>query len=329
MSILVTGIGGHIGSNVARMLMEAGNEVVGVDVVAPGPHSVIAGFAGKLTLVQGSVTDLAFLLNVVRERRVESVLHTAVIQAEHADARPLEAIRVNIEGTLNVLEAARIAGLRRVVCCSSSAAAGEHRGRPLPKSLKESDIDWPFPSVYALTKHTNEGQVHLYRRLYGVDAMACRPARVWGPGYNRWDLAPPVELLVRNAVAGKPILLQEGGDTLLDYTYVKDLAAGLIRALKVGSTKSAVFNLSGGRLVSLFEIAAVLRTVFPDQAIEVGPGQVDLSSLRSAGSGGYRMALRPAFDVSLARAELGYQPEYCIERGIPAYVAWLRNREYL
>lgn len=329
MSILITGIGGHIASNAARMLIEDGETVVGLDVARPGPHTVIGDMAEKFTLAIGSVADLAFLLNVVRDHGVEAIIHAAVVQAEFANARPEEAIRVNIVGTLNVLEAARILKLRKVVCCSSSSVAGEHRGRPLDNPLTETDIDWPYPSMYALTKLANEGQVHLYRTLYGVDAVACRPSRVWGPGYNRWDLAPPIEVLVRDAVAGKPIRLAKGGDTRIDYTFVKDVAGGLIRALRAGRTRSAVFNMSGGKLVSLAEVAGALRHAVPDVPIEIGPGDLEPAALSSSGSAGYRIALRPALDGTAARDELGYRPAYGIDKGIPAYVAWLKARTYL
>ena len=125
MSILVTGIGGHIGSNIARMLMEDNEEVVGFDIAPPGPHTVIAKMADKIPCVCGRIEDLAFVLNTVRAHKVESIVHTAAIIAQYANERPLESVRVNIEGTINVLEAARILNLKRVVCCTSSSVSGE------------------------------------------------------------------------------------------------------------------------------------------------------------------------------------------------------------
>lgn len=328
MTILITGIGGHICSNVARMLIEEGEDVVGLDVAAPGSHSVLFDLAGRYGFVPGTITDLALLMNIVREHKVTAIIHGAVIQAEFANSRPLEATRVNIEGTLNVLEAARIWGLRKVVCCSSSSAGGEHKGRPLSHPTRENEIDLPLPTIYGLTKLTNEGQVHLYRTLYNVDAVACRPSRVWGPGYARFDLAPPIELLLREAFNGRAIRLGQGADTLIDYTFVKDIAGGLIRALRTDRTASTVFNMSSGRLVSLATVGEKLSELFPDVPIEIGPGEVDMAALNPHG-GGYRMALRPAMDISRAQNELGYHIAYGIDKGLPAYATWLRERRYL
>lgn len=328
MSILITGIAGHIGSNVARMLIEEGEKVVGVDVARPGPHTVIAGMEDRYSFHAGSVADLSLLLAVMKEHRVGRVLHTAVVQAEFANARPIEAIRVNIEGTQNVIEAAKLLELKKVVCCSSSSAGGEHQGRPLDQAIEERDIDWPVPSIYALTKVSIEGLVALAHRLYGVDAIACRPSRVWGPGYARFDIAPPVELLLHRAMAGEPIRLENGGDTGIDYTYVKDLAKGFIQALRSGKTESTVFNLSTGRLVSLFEVGKVMQQSFPDLEISIGPGELDMSAFTQGAGRSYRVAVRPALDVSRAKREFGYAPRFGIENGIADYVAWLRDRRY-
>lgn len=324
MTILVTGAAGHIGSNAVRMLLDAGKAVVAFDRRPPGPDSVIAGMDDRVAWVYGSIDDLPLLLNAIKKHKVDGIIHGAAIIAQHANARPLECVRTNIEGTINVLEAARIMDLKRVVCCTSSSVAGEHKDTSLAVALKETDLDLPYTSMYAASKLMNELHVHLYRQLYGVDAVACRPARVWGPGFDRWDLAIPIELLVRDAVAGKPIRIEQGGDTAIDYTYVKDHCQGLIQALEAKPTKNCVFNLSSGKLVSMFEVTDVLKRVFPKLEISVGPGQ-----LGDAKGGGYRVAVRPAFDISRAKDELKYEPQYGIEKGIPAYVAWLTERKYL
>ncbi len=322
MSILVTGAAGFIGSNVVRMLVEEGAEVVGYDVARPGSHRVNAKMLDKISFVSGSVADLPLLLNTINKHKVEGIIHTAAIMGKEADDSPLQCVQANIEGTINVLEAVRILKLRRAVCCSSSSVAGDQEGRSLSSSLKETDFDLPYNSMYAVSKLANEGHIHLYRKLFGVDAIACRPARVWGPGLIQ--LRHSIGRMVTDAVAGKPIKMANGGDTKIDYTFVKDHARGLIQAFHVKPTKNYVFNMSGGRLVSVFEIADVLRGIFPKLPIEVGPGEIG-----AVVADGYKSAVRPAFDITRAKEELGYNPQYGIEKGIPAWVAWLKEEKYI
>jgi nucleoside-diphosphate-sugar epimerase len=336
MSILVTGAAGFIGSNVARMLVEDGQDVVGLGSSGPRPDSVIAEIAEKIPFVAGRIEDLAFLLNVIREHNVEGIIHCAALRGGLTNMRPTECVRVNIEGTINMLEAARILKLKRVVCLSSAGVAGDHIGRSLPLPLKEEELDLQYGSMYQVSKLANELHVSLYRKRFNVDAVACRPCKVWGPGSNPWeDKIPdpgkkrkdPVALavLVQDAVAGRPIKLETGGDTTIDYTYIKDHARGLIQALQAKPTKSSVFNLSGGKPVSVFQITEVLKRVFPKLPIEVGPGHVgEVASLAN-----WERVVRPANDVTRAKEEFGYNPQYGIEKGIPAYAAWLQERKYL
>ncbi|MFC1970485.1 NAD-dependent epimerase/dehydratase family protein [Chloroflexota bacterium] len=324
MSILVTGVSGLIGSNVARMLVEEDKKVIGFDVASPGPHTVIAGMAEKIPFIYGNVFDLALLLNVVKWHKVEGIIHTAALHTFDVDSQPLEGTRINIEGTLNVLEAARIFNLKRVVCCSSASVTGVQQDRPMESNMKESDLDLPYGSMYPISKLTNELHVHVYREKFGVSAIICRPARVWGPGFNRWEGALPIATMIRDAVEGRPIKLDSGGNTGFDFTYVRDVARGLIQALEVNTTKSCVFNLSSGRLFTLSQIADFLRKEFPDLPIEIGSGK-----MARILTSGYHIATKPAFDITRAREELGYDPQYGLKKGIPAYIAWIKEGKYI
>ena len=141
MSILVTGSSGGIGGNVVRMLLEAGEEVVGFDVAPPGPGSVAADVADHFPLVLGSVTDLACLMRAAQHHGVEGIIHMAAMLFLGLEWRTHEMVRVNIEGTVNVLEATRLLGLPKMVyqflLCGRSASrpfSARARGRRLTSS---------------------------------------------------------------------------------------------------------------------------------------------------------------------------------------------------
>ncbi len=154
MSVLVTGGNGLIGANIVRILTEIhGDDVVIVDASPDlAEHSVLTDVADRVKYVQGSVTDLAFLLRVIKEHKVTDVVHGAAIIAGAAARRPTEALEVNILGTVNVLEASRIEGLRRVVAISSSAVMGDPEDLNTPR--KEDDSMLPAVGIDPISKLT-------------------------------------------------------------------------------------------------------------------------------------------------------------------------------
>ena len=323
MSIMVTGSSGGIGGNVVRMLLEAGEEVVGFDVAPPGPGSVAADVANRFPLVLGSVTDMACLIRAAQHYSVEGIIHMAAMLPGGFEWRTQEMVRVNIEGTVNVLEATRVLGLPKLVCTSSYSAAGLHPdlSRPVPE---DGGSQLPLHTIYATTKLAAEGICYRYREDVGVDVRIVRPASVYGPGLYRPDPGRVVDSILNELLAGRDVHVAHGSDAPLDYTYVVDEARGIIQAYEAKSTQSWIFNISFGQHRTLGQIVEVMRREFPERTIDVGPGP--WAGLDGKGSLSMH---RPPSDSSRAREELGYAPQYDIDRAIPAYVRWLRNREYV
>src|SRR5260370_37475362 len=155
MAVLVPGAAGNIGSNIVRTLLSEGEQVVGYDAVPPPPYSVVYPLLRNFPLVLGSVVDLALLLNTIKQHKVQDVIHLAAIMLG-AKERPGETVQVNVMGTLNVLEAGRILGLRRVICTSSFAAAGA-TGKAQSTLIPEPEYSLPVNArdgiaPYASTK---------------------------------------------------------------------------------------------------------------------------------------------------------------------------------
>lgn len=330
MTVLVTGGTGFIGSNVARILVtEHDEKVVVLDIRGrpSDPGSPVAALGDQIKYVIGSITDLALLMHVIKDQHVDAVVNGAALLGQAAAMRPVEALTINVIGTAHVLEAGRIHGLRRVVQVSSSAVMGAPED--LSKPRKEEEVVIPLNGIYPLSKFADEQLVNTYRQLYGVDSVAVRPRTVYGPGAYP-GTPTPVKNLVEAACRGEDIVLESGSDTQFELSYVKDIARGIIKALYLSERPPYhVYNLSYGQNVKLAVAVEALRGLFPALRIEVGAGLWQ----GVAATGGqrdliYRSLQRPPQDISRAYLDLGYVPAWPVERAIPDYVRWLKERAY-
>jgi nucleoside-diphosphate-sugar epimerase len=330
MTVLVTGGTGFIGSNVARILVtEHDEKVVVLDVRdrPSDPASPVAALGDQIKYVIGSITDLALLMHVIKDHHVDAVVNGAALLGQAAATRPVEALTINVIGTAHVLEAARIHGLRRVVQVSSSAVMGAPED--LSKPRKEEEVVIPLNGIYPLSKFADEQLVNTYRQLYGVDSVAVRPRTVYGPGAYP-GTPTPVKNLVEAACRGEDIVRESGSDTQFELSYVKDIARGIIKALNLPERPPYhVYNLSYGQNVKLAVALETLRGLFPALRIEVGAGL--LQGVAATGDQRdliYRSLQRPPQDISRACLDLGYVPVWPVERAIPDYVRWLKERTY-
>lgn len=327
MSVLVTGGVGAIGSNVARYLLARGEKVVVYDRVTPrADHKVLRGFDGLLSAEVGDITDLASLLDVIRRHDVRGILHFAGMLPPHQNnLHPIEALKVNIIGTANVLEAARILGLGPVIVASAAGVMGRPKDLSTPR--KEEDVILPLAGIYPLSKLACEQLVYTYRQLFKVPATAVRPRNVYGPG-SAFRVQPLFEVVFA-AVEGQDFVRASGGDSIFDYTYIKDMARGVVQMYDAKSPANYVYNISRGKAVTMTEVFDVVQKIFPKQKIQVGPGPWE-----GVVEGGkeFELTVHPAVmppqDVTRARQDFGYDPEWDIERGIPDWIRWMRTGEY-
>jgi nucleoside-diphosphate-sugar epimerase len=327
MTVLVTGGTGAIGSNVARLLITKGKKVVLYDRVPLSPaNRVLAGFDGELKVEIGNITDMASLFDVIKRHDVRGVIHCAGMLPPHMNnLHPIEALTVNIIGTANVLEAARILGLGPVIVASAAGVMGRPKDVLTPR--KEEDVVLPLAGIYPLSKLACEQLVYTYRQLHKVDTTAVRPRNAYGPGFN-FRMQPLFEVIYA-ALDGKDFVRPSGGDSIFDYTYVKDTAAGFVQLYETKAPANYVYNLSYGKGVNMTQVIDVVKPVFPKLKIEVGPGPWE-----GVVEGGKESeltvhpAVMPVQDISRARKDFGYSPEWDIERGIPDWVRWLKTGTY-
>jgi UDP-glucuronate 4-epimerase len=316
MNFLVTGGAGFIGSHLCQRLLQGGHGVWALDDLNPfydvaikrGNLHEIEQSGQPFTFVLGDVTDPACLEQLFSSIRFDQVIHLAA----RAGVRPslLEPAlyqRVNVEGTVQVLEAARRHSVKKITLASSSSVYGINARVP----FTEGDPIFSPISPYAASKLACEALGHVYHHIYGMDVAMLRFFTVYGPR-QRPDLA--IHKFARLIEEGKSIPVFGDGSAARDYTYVTDTVDGIMACVdrKFGYE---VFNLGESQTVELSYLITLLEKALGKKAIidrqPAQPGDVPITFA----------------DISKARQRLGYRPHVKIEEGIPRFVEWFRSHK--
>jgi len=314
--ILVTGAAGFIGSTVADRLIADGHEVVGVDDLSRGTLDNLADArkaaeerAGAFAFTQADVTEPGFA-DALADARPEVVCHLAAqIDVRISVADPVLDARLNVLGTVNVLEAARRAGARKLVFTSSG---GSIYGTPerLPVS-ERAPVDPESP--YAASKVCGEVYLGTYRHLYGLQSTALALGNVYGPRQDPHGEAGVVAIFATALLQGRQAKIFGDGTATRDYVYVDDVADAFARAVGTGADGLRL-NIGTGRQTSVRELHGLV-------ADAVGaPGGPAYAAARL----GELQAI--ALDCAAAGEALGWDAATPLERGIPATVDFIRGR---
>lgn len=315
MHFLVTGGAGFIGSHVGEQLLREGHRVTVFDdlnefyppeIKRRNLEAARAAGPDRLAFVQGDLCDREALNVLFGASRFDQVIHLAA----RAGVRPslLEPAlyqRVNVEGTVNVLEAGRLNGVKKFTLASSSSVYGVNSKVP----FSESDPIFQAISPYAASKLACEALGHVYHHVYGLDVVMLRFFTVYGPR-QRPDLA--IHKFASLISSGKPIPVFGDGSTARDYTYVDDIVSGVLACTR-REFGYGVYNLGESQTVRLDELISQLEKSIGKTAIidrqPPQPGDVPVTFA----------------DISRARADLGYAPKTKIAEGIPRFVEWFRS----
>jgi nucleoside-diphosphate-sugar epimerase len=307
-TFLVTGGAGFIGSHLTEALVGRGDRVRVVDNLITGKRANLAHVAHAIEFVEGDVADLDAARRAVDG--CEFVLHQAAIPSVPRSVQdPITSNRANIDATLNVLVAARDAGVRRVVYAGSSSAYGD-----TPTLPKREDMPTSPLSPYALQKLVGEQYMQLFTRLYGLETVTIRYFNVFGP---RQDPSSPysgvISIFVSALVEGRrPTIYGDGGHTR-DFTYVANVVDGVLRACSAPGASGEVINVATAGRVSLKQLFDTIRdltgaAVDPVYA-EPRPGDVRDSQA----------------DITKARELLGYAPTVSFEEGLRRTLEWYQS----
>jgi len=253
MRYLVTGALGAIGAWTVRALIDHGHEVVTYDL-GGSDHRLRLALAedelASLARVDGDVTDLPQLERTIGEHGIEALIHLAALQVPFVRSDPVAGARVNVGGTVNVLEASRSAGVETPVVYASSIAALPVPGEEHPSTL------------YGVFKRANEGTAELYFADYGVSSVGLRPHTVYGPGRDQGLTSAPTAAMVA-AADGREFRIPFGGSA--QFQYVADAGEAFVRASEARAEGASVHNIDGP-VATMLEVIAAIEQAAPEAA---------------------------------------------------------------
>ncbi len=304
-SVLVTGGGGFIGSNLVRALVERGDEVRVLDNFATGRRENLAGL--DVRVVEGELRSYERVHNAVRG--AEIVFHLGALGSVPRSVQdPLTSSAVNVEGTLNVLLAARDEGVRRVVFSSSSSVYGTRRDLPVTESTPPDPI-----SPYGVAKLAAERYCISFSRVYeSFETVVLRYFNVFGPRQSPLSqYAAVIPLFVGALDRGEPITIFGDGEQSRDFTYVDNVVDATLRAADVPGANGRMLNVSAGHPATVNELAETLGRIM-EREVERRFGPERPGDIRNSWA-----------DISAAREALGYEPHVALEDGLRRTVAYL------
>lgn len=323
-TIMITGGAGFLGTYVTRMLAERGDRVVIFDAAGSAPELAVltAPFEQNIVRVRGQILDLSSLLRCVQQHSVERIFHAAALyDPPYSLEDPAITFQVNVNGTINVLEAARFLGVKRVVHSSSIAVYAPRQYEPINEThpILLPSAGNPL-GPYGASKAAAEIVGLTYYSTNGVDFVALRNSAIYGYGMRYPMYIKP---MIENSLRKQPTRFASGGDMRRDYTHVKDIAQAVLKALDAPASvlTQRVFNIGSGNMHSATQVAETVRSLLPQADIEIAAG---LSELEQSD-----MRARGTLDLTAARKQLKYEPAYSLEAGIRDYIEMFRAAQAL
>jgi len=304
---LVTGGAGFIGSNIVDELVRREHEVIVLDDLSTGKECNVVHVRDKIDCRVGTITDLATVRDCCDG--VDYVLHLAArASVPKSVENPIETNFVNINGTLNVLVAARDAKVRRVVFAASSAAYGETPELPKIETMRADPV-----SPYGVTKYVGELYGQVFERVYGLESVSIRYFNVFGPRQDpSSQYSGVLARFMLAALEGKQPVIFGDGEQSRDFTYVDNVVDQTLRACEAKGASGKIFNGGTGARITLNEVVAMLAKI-TGKKIEARHEAPRTGDIRDSQA-----------DVSLAHEILGYEPHVAFEEGLRRTWDWYR-----
>lgn len=298
--IVVTGGAGFIGSNIVHNLYQ-NNEVKVIDNLTTGNIGNIFDLVEEesIELTKGSINDLKLLRDNFSD--VDYVLHQAAIPSvPRSIINPLATNKANIEGTLNVLVAARDCNVEKVVFASSSSVYGDTPTLPKIENM------WPSPlSPYAITKLCGENYCRIFYEIYGLRTSSLRYFNVYGPRQNpKSEYAAVVPKFISSTIKGNPIEIYGNGEQTRDFTYVKDVVDANLKSILSKKADGKALNIASGKRISIYDLAMKIMEIC-GKKVDIKYGE------KRIGDVDHSLA-----DISLANNIIDYSPKYSLEEGL-------------
>ena len=309
---LVTGGAGFIGSHIARALVDAGARVRVIDDLSTGSVQNLDEIGGEVDFINASINDAAVLNRAVQG--VELVFHEAAIPSvPRSVQRPRETHDASVNGSFNLLLAARDAGVRRVVYAASSSAYGDQLESPKVESMRPDPL-----SPYAAAKLVGEYYCQVFTRSYKLETVSLRYFNVFGPRQDPSSQYSGVisRFIMALETGERPTIFGDGEQTR-DFTYVANAVEANMRAAQAPEASGKVFNIANGKSISINEVLEVLKRLTGRNEIKADYAPVRAGDVRDS-----------LADLKAANAVLGYEPKVGLEEGLQLTLDWWKTSRF-
>jgi len=310
MRYVVTGGAGFIGSNTVDELVRRGETVIVLDDLSSGKEDNLAEVRSKISFIKGSITDLEAVRKAVQS--ADYVIHLAARTSVPRSVKdPIDTNKINVEGTLNVLVAARDAKVKRVVFAASSSAYGETPTLPKVETMQPEPI-----SPYGVAKYAGELYAQMFGRVYGLENVSLRYFNIFGP---RQDPDSPYSGVLAKFCAAflektQPLVFGDGEQSR-DFTFIENAVAANLLACEAPNASGKVFNVGTGTRVTLNQTLALLANLTGNR-LETKYEPPRDGDIRDSQA-----------DITQARAILNYEPLVNFEEGLRRTVEWYREAQ--
>jgi len=321
MKILLVGGAGFIGSYIAKELLKQGDEITIHDAFLNYIHPLNSNYESLLklrlndiindiTLIRGDIRHKGRFLKILKENKPDAVILLAALPiATASNIYSEDAFGINLNGTVNVLESIReVPSIKRFIYASSSMVYGNFQYSPADENHPTNPIE-----VYGGTKLAGEILTKAFGKRFNIPYTIIRPSAVYGPTDVNRRVS---QIFIENALKNKPLILEDGGNSKLDFSYVEDVAHGFILALKSDKAMNETFNITNGNSRSIKEFAQILQKHIPNIKIEEKPSK----ELRPK---------RGTLSIEKAKKLLNFNPKYNIEDGIPKYIDFFKENNLI
>ena len=313
--VLVTGGAGFVGTYVCRFLAQRGQQVVafGLEPLSPESAFVLGENAAEIPLIHGDIRDAETVSAICLAQAPDAISPAAGLVGHDASlADPAATYAINIGGTVNVLEAARKAKIRKVVLVSSNAAYHKKQHEVFDETHPTTSITVGNPNAhYGASKVAAEQIALTYQTFHDIEVVVVRITSAYGFGMKAGQMQ--LKQMLEGAALGKHIVLPSGGAVPRDYTYVEDAASGIVAVLNADTSalSQRVYNISRGELTNNFDIADSVRAAFPEARLDLGNEMTEFEQAT--------LRQRAPLSWECAHTSFGYRPQYTIRQGIKRY----------
>ncbi len=307
-AVLVTGGAGFCGSNLIRVLVAAGVKVTVLDDFFTGSRKNLADVLGGVRIIEGSVTDVALVRKLVKECSI--IFHLAARNIIVSTRNPREDMKTNIEGTLNLLEAARESGCERFVYASSCSVYGNSRYLPV-----NEDDSLNLLNPYAVSKLAGEHYSLVFYEMYELPAVTLRYSNVFGPYQDPSNpYAGVVAKFFTSAAAGAPLTVHGDGEQTRDFTFIDDAVAATCLAAVHPHAVGEMFNVGTGKETTINELAAEVIRISQSSSSVTHVDRRDIDNIR-----------RRVLNIERIRKRLRWAPQTTLTEGLKLTWEWFQS----